>query len=150
MKIAFAADHRGFALKEQLKAAAAEWGHEVLDLGTDDGATSCDYTDFGRAAAEAVAAGKAARGVLVCATGIGMSILANKIPGIRAALCWSVYMARLTRQHNDANVIVFSGDQTGFRYGREMLQAWLETEFEGGRHERRVEKIKAIERDYGK
>jgi ribose 5-phosphate isomerase B len=149
MKIAFAADHRGYPLKEYLKGVAAELGHDVADFGTDC-EESCDYVDFGRKAAEAVARGEAERGVLVCATGLGMSMAANKVPGVRAALCWTVYMARLTRAHNDANVLVFSGDQTGFQYAREMLTAWLETPFEGGRHARRVDKIKAIESDYSK
>ncbi len=106
--------------------------------------------DFGRAAAEAVARGEADRGVLVCATGIGMSMAANKVPGVRAALCWTVYMARLTRAHNDANVLVLSGDQTGFQFARRMLEVWLATEFEGGRHARRMDKIKHIEEDYSK
>ena len=88
--------------------------------------------------------------MLICATGVGMVIAANKVPGVRASLCWTVYMARLTRAHNDSNVLVLSGDQTGFQYAREMLMAWLETTFEGGRHERRVDKIKAIEADYAK
>jgi len=149
MKLAFAADHRGFSLKEYLKGVAAELGHDVADFGT-DGEASCDYVDFARAAAAAVAGGDADRGVLVCATGLGMSIAANKVPGVRAALCWTVYMARLSRAHNDANVIVFSGDQTAPRYAAEMLTAWLSTPFEGGRHGRRVGKIKTIEEDYAK
>lgn len=149
MRIAFAADHRGYPLKEYLKGVAAELGHDAVDFGTDC-EESCDYVDFGRAAAEAVARGEAERGVLICATGLGMSMAANKVPGVRAALCWTVYMARLTRAHNDANVLVLSGDQTGFQYAREMLAVWLETPFEGGRHERRVDKIKAIENDYAK
>lgn len=149
MKIAFAADHRGYLLKEYLKGVGAELGHDVVDFGTDC-EESCDYVDFGRAAAEAVGRGEAERGVLVCATGLGMSMAANKVPGVRAALCWTVHMARLSRAHNDANVLVLSGDQTGFQYAREMLTVWLETEFEGGRHARRVDKIKAIEGDYAK
>ncbi|MGD8719080.1 MAG: ribose 5-phosphate isomerase B [Candidatus Zixiibacteriota bacterium] len=149
MRIAFASDHRGFPLKEYLKAAAAELGHEAVDFGTDC-EDSCDYVDFGRAAAEAVARGEVERGVLVCGTGVGMSLVGNKVPGVRASLCWTVHMARLTRAHNDSNVIVFSGDQTGLRYAREMFVAWLETPFEGGRHGRRVDKIKAIEADYAK
>lgn len=149
MKLAFAADHRGYSLKEYLSGAAAELGHEVVDFGTDR-EESCDYVDFGRAAAEAVARGEADRGVLVCATGIGMSMAANKVPGVCAALCWTVYMARLTRAHNDANVLVLSGDQTGFQYARKMLEVWLETPFEGGRHARRMEKIKTIEEEYSK
>jgi len=149
MKIAFAADHRGYPLKEYLKGVAAEAGHEAVDFGTDC-EESCDYVDFGRAAAEAVARGEVDRGVLICATGVGMAIAANKVPGVRASLCWTVYMTRLTRAHNDSNVLVLSGDQTGFQYAREMLAVWLETPFEGGRHGRRVDKIKAIEGDYAK
>jgi len=149
LKIAFAADHRGLALKNYLAAAARELGHEPVDFGTYDD-LSCDYVDFGLKAAQAVVKDEADRGVLVCATGIGMSIAANKIPGVRAALCWTIYMARLTRLHNNANVLVLSGDQTAFHYGREILKVWLETPFEGGRHERRVAKIKEIEDYYSK
>jgi ribose 5-phosphate isomerase B len=149
VKVAFAADHRGFELKQTLLAAAAALGHEVVDVGTRE-PRSCDYADYARQAAEMVARGDAARAVLVCATGVGMCIAANKVPGIRAALCWSVYMARLSRLHNDANVLCFSGDQTAACYAGEMLAAWLAADFEGGRHERRLALIRAIEKDYGK
>jgi len=149
MKVVFGADHRGFELKRFLLAAAAEAGHEVVDVGPSDGQSS-DYTEYGRRAAEMVARGEAERAVLVCGTGIGMSILANKIPGVRAALCATVYAARLTRLHNDANVLCLSGDQTGARYAREILEVWLATAFEGGRHDRRLAAIRAIEKDYAK
>lgn len=149
MKIAFAADHRGRPLKDYLIEIAKQAGHETLDVGTKDD-VSCDYTDYGQQAVTMVTTGQADRAVLVCATGIGMSILANKVPGIRAALCWSVYMARLSRLHNDANVLVLSGDQTAPRYAAEMLKVWLQEEFEGGRHERRLNKIKELEKTYNK
>ena len=149
MRVIFAADHRGFALKCYLLAAARALGYETEDVGTFDEA-SCDYTDYGRKAAEAVARGDAERAVLICGTGIGMSILANKVPGIRASLCATAYAARLTRLHNDANVLCLSGDETGARYAREIMATWLATVFEAGRHERRLEKIRAVENDYGK
>jgi len=148
VRIAFAADHRGYKLKEALKAAVAA-DHDVVDFGTDKEA-SCDYVDYGRRAAEAVATGQVDRGVLICATGVGMSILANKIPGCRAALCWTAYMARLTRLHNDSNILVLSGDQTAAPYAREILATWLASPYEGGRHQRRLDKIRDIEVDYAK
>jgi len=149
MKIVFAADHRGLTLKDYLAAIAREQGHDVVDVGTCTGG-SVDYVDFGRTAAEMVARGDADRGVLVCATGIGMSILANKVPGVRAALCGTTYAARMTRLHNDANVLALAGDLTAPRYAGEILETWLATAFEGGRHERRLAKIKEIEEKYGK
>lgn len=149
MKIVFAADHRGVALKDYLAAVAREQGHDVVDVGTCGGG-SVDYVDFGLAAAEMVACGEADRGVLVCATGIGMCILANKVPGVRAALCGTTYVARLTRLHNDSNVLALAGDITAPRYAAEIMETWLATVFEGGRHERRLGKIKQIEEKYSK
>ena len=142
MKINIASDHAGFELKEAIKAAFPQ--HEFLDFGAPSTA-SVDYPDTGSAAAKAVASGKAELGILVCGSGIGMSIVANKIPGIRAALCCSTDVARLSRLHNDANVLCLAGRFTAVPYALEIVQAWLETSFEGGRHQKRIQKIKNIE-----
>jgi len=140
--IALAADHAGFALKQDLKATLEALGHAVLDLGT-HGPESVDYPDFGAALAAAIADGRAARGVLVCGSGIGISIAANRHPAVRAALCHDVTTARLSRQHNDANVLALGSRVTGVAVAQECLQAFLETEFEGGRHSPRVAKLGA-------
>lgn len=142
MILAIASDHAGFELKEAIKAAFPQ--HEFLDFGAPSTA-SVDYPDTGSAAAKAVASGKAELGILVCGSGIGMSIVANKIPGIRAALCCSTDVARLSRLHNDANVLCLAGRFTAVPYALEIVQAWLETSFEGGRHQKRIQKIKNIE-----
>jgi ribose 5-phosphate isomerase B len=138
--IAVGADHAGYPLKEQLKAELTELGYEVLDLGT-NGPESVDYPDFGRAVAEALAEGRAGRGLIVCGTGIGISIAANRNPAVRAALCHDVTTARLAREHNDANVIALGARIIGTSVASEALRAFLETPFAGGRHERRVEKL---------
>ena len=138
--IAVASDHAGFDLKEILKRDLQEAGLEVLDLGTHSTA-SVDYPDFGRAMAETIAAGKVERGVLVCGTGIGISIAANRNPKVRAALVHDVTSARLTREHNDANVIAFGGRLIGTEVAREALKVFLKTPFEGGRHANRVAKL---------
>jgi ribose 5-phosphate isomerase B len=138
--IAVASDHAGFDLKEILKRDLQAAGHDVLDLGTNS-TQSVDYPDFGRAMADAVASGKAERGVLVCGTGIGISIAANRNPKVRAALVHDVTSARLTRLHNDANVVAFGQRLIGTEVAREALKVFLETEFEGGRHAARVEKL---------
>ena len=138
--VAIASDHAGFPLKEHLKSALIARGLQVLDLGT-DGPESVDYPDFGRALAEAVTDGRASRGVVVCGTGIGISIAVNRHPGARAALCHDVTSARLSRLHNDANVLALGARTTGPSTAEDCLAAFLETEFEGGRHSRRVEKL---------
>ena len=138
--IAVASDHAGFDLKEILKRDLQEAGHDVLDLGTNS-TQSVDYPDFGRALAEAVASGRAERGVLVCGTGIGISIAANRNPKVRAAVVHDVTSARLTRQHNDANVVAFGQRLIGTETAREALKVFLATEFEGGRHAARVAKL---------
>jgi ribose 5-phosphate isomerase B len=138
--IAVASDHAGFDLKEILKRDLQAAGHAVLDLGTDS-TRSVDYADFGQTLAEAVASGKAARGVLVCGTGIGISIAANRNPKVRAALVHDVTSARLSREHNDANVVAFGQRVIGAETAREALRVFLATEFEGGRHSRRVAKL---------
>ena len=138
--IAVASDHAGFDLKEILKRDLQEAGHEVLDLGTHSTA-SVDYPDFGRAMGDAIAAGKAERGVLVCGSGIGISMAANRNPKVRAVLAHDVTSARLSREHNDANVIAFGQRLTGIEVAREALKMFLATNFEGGRHVGRVEKL---------
>jgi ribose 5-phosphate isomerase B len=138
--IAVASDHAGFDLKEILKRDLQEAGLEVLDLGTNS-AQSVDYPDFGIAMADAVASGKAERGVLVCGTGIGISMAANRNPKVRAALVHDVTSARLSRLHNDANVVAFGQRLIGTETAREALKVFLDTEFEGGRHANRVAKL---------
>ena len=138
--IAVASDHAGFDLKELLKRDLQEAGNAVLDLGTNSTA-SVDYPDFGKALADAVAGGRAEKGVLVCGTGIGISIAAHRNPRIRAAVVHDVTSARLSRQHNDANVVAFGARLTGTEVAREALKVFLNTEFEGGRHAGRVAKL---------
>ena len=138
--IAVASDHAGFDLKEILKRDLQEAGHEVLDLGTNS-TQSVDYPDFGTAMADAVASGKAERGVLVCGTGIGISMAANRNPKVRAAVVHDVTSARLTRLHNDANVVAFGARLIGPETAREALKVFLATKFEGGRHTARVAKL---------
>ena len=143
--VALAADHRGLHLKETLKAVLKSKGYEVKDFGTNS-QESCDYPDYGIPAAQAVAGGQAFQGILMCATGNGMAMSANKVKGIRAALCFTPEMARLARAHNDANVLVLAADFVSEETAREIAEAWLDSSFEGGRHERRIDKIKRIER----
>jgi ribose 5-phosphate isomerase B len=147
-KIALGSDHAGFALKEALEAHLKQQGYDIEDLGTHD-TSSCDYPDFALAVGRAVADGRVDRGILVCGTGIGMVMTANKIPGIRAALCHDHYTAVMSRRHNDANVLVLGGRVTGEGPAGEMVQAWLQTPFDGGRHEARVKKIHAAESEGG-
>jgi len=139
--IAIAADHAGFDLKAKLVEVLRSSGYEVLDLGTNDATTSVDYPDFGKAVAEAVAGGKADGGVVVCGTGIGISIAANRHPGIRAALCHDETSARLCREHNDANVLALGARLIGDVVAKDCLHTFLNTEFAGDRHARRVEKL---------
>jgi ribose 5-phosphate isomerase B len=138
--IAVASDHAGFDLKEILKRDLQEAGHDVLDLGTNS-TRSVDYPDFGAAMADAVATGRATKGVLVCGTGIGISMAANRNPKVRAALVHDVTSARLSRQHNDANVVAFGQRLIGTETAREALKVFLDTRFEGGRHAGRVAKL---------
>ena len=138
--IGIGSDHGGFELKENIKKYLAEREIEVLDLGTDSEA-SVDYPIYGKACGEAVAEGKADRGIVCCGTGIGISIAANKVEGIRCSLCTDVTMARLTRQHNDSNVLALGGRTTGLQTALDIVAAWLDTEFEGGRHQRRVDML---------
>jgi ribose 5-phosphate isomerase B len=138
--VALASDHAGFDLKQALKADLEVLGCRVLDLGT-DGAASVDYPDFGYAAGRAVAAGEAERAVIVCGTGIGISMAANRIPQVRAALCHDGLSARLARQHNDANVLALGARTTGIETARDILHQFMTTPFEGGRHTSRVAKL---------
>jgi ribose 5-phosphate isomerase B len=138
--IAVASDHAGFDLKETLKRDLQEAGYAVLDLGTNSTA-SVDYPDFGKAMGEAISSGKAEKGVLVCGSGIGISIAANRNPKVRAVLAHDATSARLAREHNDANVVAFGQRLTGIEVAREALKVFLATEFEGGRHAGRVAKL---------
>jgi ribose 5-phosphate isomerase B len=140
VKIALASDHAGFALKALLVDELRAAGHEVLDLGPADEA-SVDYPDFGRALGEALAAGRAERGIAVCGSGIGISIAVNRVPGVRCALVTDGLMARLARQHNDANAIALGSRIIGVETARDCVRAFLETGFEGGRHAARVAKL---------
>jgi len=138
MKIAIASDHAGFCLKEELMKAMPELDWKDFGAFNKD---SVDYPDTGKPAAESVASGECEKGILICGSGIGMSIVANKVKGIRAALCWMPEIAQLSRQHNNANVLVLAGRFTPVAEAMEIVRVWLATEFEGGRHQRRIEKI---------
>ncbi len=144
MKIAIAADHAGFALKEKLRRRLVAEGHEVVDFGTDS-AESCDYPDFAQAASRNVAQGRSDRGVLVCSTGIGMAMAANKIAGVRAAPAQSEDEVRMTREHNDANVLTLGAKYLDEERAGHLIDIFLNTEFSGGRHARRVAKIAQLE-----
>ena len=145
MRIALASDHAGYAEKERLKALLSDLGVEFEDLGTVSEA-SVDYPDYARAVAEQVADGRVEQGLLVCGSGTGMAITANKVPGVRAAVAWSEETARLARQHNDANVLAIGARTTPPGDIPNIVRAWFSTEFEGGRHAARVAKISAVER----
>ncbi len=150
MKIALASDHGGFALKRSVKKFLTENGYEAVDFGTTD-ENSCDYPDFALLAAEAVARGECERGIFVCTTGIGISIAANKVPGIRCALCTDATCARLTREHNDANILALGGGIVGVNLALDIVKTFLETEFSHlEKHQRRIDKISAIEKKYMK
>lgn len=140
MKLALASDHGGFKLKEAVKAHLEKREIEVLDLGTNS-EESVDYPKFGQACGEAVAAGDADAGIVCCGTGIGISIAANKVKGVRCGLCTSVEMAQLTKKHNNANVLALGGRTTPEELAIKIVDAWLDTEFEGGRHQRRVDML---------
>jgi ribose 5-phosphate isomerase B len=141
MKIVLGSDHRGYAVKQRLLGTLAKLGHDVQDVGVETGDGACDYPDYAVPVAEAVARGEADRGVLVCGTGFGMCITANKVRGIRAVTCRDPIEAEMSRRHNDANVLCMSADFLGQELIDRMVQVWLTTDFEGGRHQRRVEKI---------
>ncbi|MBR2406819.1 MAG: ribose 5-phosphate isomerase B [Clostridia bacterium] len=142
--IAIACDHAGPALKEEIKALLTEMGYTYKDFGTDT-AASVDYPVYGSRAAYAVASGECEKGIVICGTGIGISISANKVKGVRCALCSEPLSASLTRQHNDANVLAIGARVTGPELAKEIVRVFLTTEFEGGRHQRRVDLITALE-----
>ena len=144
MKIAIGSDHGGYDLKEQVKTWLQEMGHEVEDFGC-HGKESCDYPDFGAAAARAVASGQCEKGVVICTTGIGISMTANKVKGIRCALCGDPWSAEMTRRHNDANMLAMGAGVVGPQLARQILEAFLTHDFEGGRHQRRVDKLMAVD-----
>ena len=144
MKISIASDHGGYALKQELIAYLQEKGHDVTDFGCHD-TSSCDYPDFGEAAARAVASGACERGIVVCTTGIGISISANKVKGIRCALCSEPYSAEMTRRHNDANMLALGAGIVGPNLAERIVETFLTTGFEGGRHARRVGLIARME-----
>jgi ribose 5-phosphate isomerase B len=144
MKIILGSDHAGFELKEDLRGYLAEQKVEVIDLGVYN-EEPVDYPDIGASVALNVSRGEADRGMLICGSGIGMSIVANRFPGVRAALCHDLYTARISREHNVANLLILGGRLIGKGLAREILKVWLETGFQGGRHQRRLEKIRALE-----
>lgn len=150
MKIAFGSDHAGYRLKKYLLALTSGLGHEIRDFGSDSPDISCDYPDFAAAVSKSVSVGDADIGVLVCGSGIGMSIAANKFPGVRAALACSPEHARLSRLHNDANVLCLGARFTDDKTAAACFKIFLETKFEGARHEKRVAKISALEKDLSK
>jgi len=140
--ILIGSDHAGFDLKEKIKSFLSGQGRQVVDIGTHE-EVSCDYPDIAHDLCERLLSGAAHMGILICGTGLGMSIAANRHAGIRAALCTTEFHARMSRAHNDANVLVFGGRVTGFEAALYILQVWLDTRFEGGRHSRRVHGIEA-------
>ncbi|HIJ59668.1 MAG TPA: ribose 5-phosphate isomerase B [Nitrospirae bacterium] len=144
MKIAIASDHAGIEMKEAFVNLLSEFGHECLDFGSKN-FESVDYPDFAEKVSKEVSEGNYDRGILICGTGIGMAITANKFPNIRAALCNDMYSAKMSRCHNDANILTIGGRIVGKDLAKEILKVWLNTEFEGGRHSRRLLKIKSIE-----
>jgi RpiB/LacA/LacB family sugar-phosphate isomerase len=149
MKLAFAADHAGFDLKERLRAHAVESGHDVLDLGTRS-LDSVDYPDFGADCARAVVAGRADLGVIVCGTGLGIAMAANKVKGCRAAPCHDHFTAQMARRHNDANVVAIGARVVGDGVAFDILDTFLATPFDGGRHVARVGKLRALDENGGR
>ena len=144
MKIALGCDHGGYELKQHIIKVLEKLGHEYKDFGCYS-TESCDYPDFGEAAARAVASGEYDRGIVICTTGIGISIAANKVKGIRCALCSEPLSAEMTRRHNDANMLAMGGGLIGPNLAERIVEVFLNTPFEGGRHQRRVNKISALE-----
>ncbi|MCD6451874.1 MAG: ribose 5-phosphate isomerase B [Acidobacteria bacterium] len=144
MKIVIGADHAGFRLKEYIKSFLLELGNEVIDMGTNS-EERVDYPVFGERVARAVAEGKADLGILICGSGIGMSMVANKVPGVRAALCHEPFSARLSREHNNANILCMGGRIIGREMAEEIVRVFLATEFAGGRHEKRINLMHQLE-----
>ena len=144
MKLAIGSDHGGFRLKEAIKTYLLDHNYEVTDFGTES-EDSCDYPDFALPVAEAVAKGEYDRGILICGTGIGIGIVANKVKGVRAALCHDTFSAEACRNHNDANILTMGERIVGEGLALKIVETFLNSDFEGGRHQRRVDKIKALE-----
>ena len=144
MKIVIGCDHAGLELKLELISLLNEMGVECVDYGT-DGLQSVDYPDFGELVSDAVSSGRAERGILICGTGVGMSMVANKFPSVRASLCNDLFTAKMSRMHNDANILVIGGRIVGKDLAKEIVRTWFSTPFEGGRHSRRLDKIRQIE-----
>jgi len=141
MKIAIASDHRGFKCKEIVAEYLSNMGHETVDFGTENSGDSVDYPDYGLQAAKAVSSGECERAILICGTGLGMSLIANKVNGVRATVCHNPFTVEMSRRHNDANVLCLGVDVVNHDLLEEKLKLFLETKFEGGRHARRVDKI---------
>ncbi len=141
MKIALASDHRGFEFKDKIGTIITELGHDVVDCGTSNGSDSVDYTDYGIEAARSVSKGDSDRAILVCGTGLGMSLIANKVRGVRATVCHDLHTVEMSRRHNDANVLCLGADIVDQGLLEKKVKLWIETPFEGGRHARRVDKI---------
>ena len=144
MKIAIGSDHAGFGLKEEVLALLKRLSFDIIDCGTND-TSSVDYPDFGEKVSRLVSAGEVDRGILICGTGIGMSMVANKFPNVRASLCNDLFSAKMSRLHNDANVLVLGGRIIGKDLAAEIVTTWMSTPFEGDRHLKRLHKIKKIE-----
>lgn len=147
MKIAIASDHGGFELKQTVVAYLSDKGYDYTDFGTHN-EESVDYPSYGRKVGEEVTSGRYDRGIVICGTGIGIGIAANKVPGIRCALCHDIFSARATRNHNDSNMLSMGGRVIGPGLALEIVETWLGAEFEGGRHQRRVDAIGEIEKEY--
>lgn len=147
MKLALGSDHAGFALKQHLAALLVQWGHEIKDVGAFS-PEPVDYPDSAAAVGALLASGACERGIVICGSGIGISIAANKLPGIRAALCYEPVAARLSREHNDANVLALGARLTTPWMAEEIVKVWLDTPFSGGRHQSRIDKIHALEQAY--
>ena len=149
MTVAIGCDHAGFELKKEILSILHELNIEFIDYGTDS-QKSVDYPDFGEKVSQAVSKGKTERGILICGTGIGMSMVANKFPGVRAALCNGIFTAKMSRLHNDANILVLGGRIIGKDLAKEIVKVWLDTPFEGERHSSRLNKITKIEEHLNK
>lgn len=147
--IAIGSDHGGYKLKAEIIKFLSEKGYETKDFGTCD-STSVDYPEYGQAVAEAVKSGEYEKGIIICGTGLGISMSANKVPGIRAALCTDSFMAKMSREHNDANVLALGERVIGVGLALDIVETWLKSEFQAGRHKIRVEKISEIEKKYSK
>lgn len=147
MKLAIGSDHAGFELKEYIKRVFAAKGYTLIDAGTNTN-NSVDYSDFGLKVANLVSGGEVDKGILICGTGVGMSIVANKVKGIRASLAFDLYTAMQSRKHLNANILVLGGRVTGQGLAEEIVDVWLNTPFEGGRHEKRIEKIMQYEAEH--